>query len=110
MANRLGFKLAVCSWSLRPADPPELMALLQAVGIRRVQIALDLLRVSPEVWGGLPEVCARNGVELVSGMFGTAGEDYSTLESIRRTGGVVPDATWPENWRNIQAAAEISER
>jgi len=106
----MGLKLAVCSWSLRPADPQELMAQLQAIGIRRVQIALDPLRESPAVWGGLPELFASNGVELVSGMFGTAGEDYSTLESIRRTGGVVPDATWPENWRNIQAAAEISER
>jgi sugar phosphate isomerase/epimerase len=106
----MGSKLAVCSWSLRPADPRDLMAQLQGIGIRRVQIALDPLRVSPEVWGGLPEVCASNGVELVSGMFGAAGEDYSTLESIRRTGGVAPDATWPENWRNIQAAAEISER
>jgi len=110
MAYRLGLKLAVCSWSLYPAEPQVLMAQLQAVGIRRVQIALDPLRVSPEVWGGLPEVCAGNGVELVSGMFGAAGEDYSTLESIRRTGGVVPDATWPENWRNIQAAAAIAER
>jgi sugar phosphate isomerase/epimerase len=103
-------KLAVCSWSLRPADPQDLMAQLQAVGIRRVQIALEPLRVSPEVWGGLPEVCARNGVELVSGMFGTVGEDYSTLESIRRTGGVMPDATWPENWRNIQAAADMARK
>ena len=110
MANRVGLKLAVCSWSLRPADPLELMAQLQAVGIRRVQIALDPLRVSPAVWGGLPEVCVSNGVELVSGMFGMAGEDYSTLESIRRTGGVVPDATWPENWRSIQAAADIAKK
>jgi L-ribulose-5-phosphate 3-epimerase len=110
MANWLVSKLAVCSWSLYPADPRELMAQLQAAGIRRVQIALDPLRESPAVWGGLPEVCALNGVELVSGMFAAAGEDYSTLESIQRTGGVAPDATWPENWRNIQAAAEISER
>ena len=110
MANRLVSKLAVCSWSLRPADPQDLMAQLQAVGIRRVQIALDPLRVSPAVWGGLPEVCAGNGVTLVSGMFGAAGEDYSTLESIRRTGGVMPDATWPENWRNIQAAADMARK
>ncbi len=33
------------------------------------------------------------GIEIVSGMFGTVGEDYSTLETIRRTGGVVPDET-----------------
>ena len=42
-------------------------------------------------------------------MLSTVGEDYSTLESIQRTGGVVPDATWPENWRNIQAVADIAE-
>jgi sugar phosphate isomerase/epimerase len=99
-------KLAVCSWSLRPADAGDLMRQLQGIGIRRVQIALDPLRESPAAWGGLAELCARDGVELVSGMFGAAGEDYSTLESIQRTGGVVPDATWPENWRNIQAAAD----
>ncbi|MGP8198172.1 MAG: sugar phosphate isomerase/epimerase family protein [Limisphaerales bacterium] len=110
MANRLDSKLAVCSWSLQVGDPQELMAQLQGVGIRRVQIALDPLRESPAVWGGLAELCDRHGVELVSGMFGAVGEDYSTLESIRRTGGVVPDATWPENWRNIQAAADLARK
>jgi L-ribulose-5-phosphate 3-epimerase len=110
MANRLDSKLAVCSWSLRPADPRDLLAQLQGIGIRRVQIALDPLREWPSVWGVLPELCARHGVALVSGMFGTMGEDYSTLESIQRTGGVVPDATWPENWRNIQAAADIAQK
>lgn len=102
--------MAVCSWSLRPADPRDLMAQLQGIGIRRVQIALDPLRELPAVWGVLPELCASNGIALVSGMFGTVGEDYSTLESIQRTGGVVPDGTWPENWRNIQAAADIAQK
>jgi sugar phosphate isomerase/epimerase len=102
--------MAVCSWSLRPANPADLLAQLQVIGIRRVQIALDPLRESPAVWGVLPELFARNGVALVSGMFGTVGEDYSTLDSIRRTGGIVPDATWPENWRNIQTAADIAQK
>jgi L-ribulose-5-phosphate 3-epimerase len=110
MEDRLDSKLAVCSWSLRPADPRDLLAQLQGIGIRHVQIALDPLRESPGVWGVLAELCAKNGVALVSGMFGTAGEDYSTLESIRRTGGVVPDGTWPENWRNIQASADIAQK
>jgi L-ribulose-5-phosphate 3-epimerase len=110
MKNRLNSRLAVCSWSLRPADPRELLGQLQAIGIRRVQIALDPLRELPAVWDALPELCAKNGVELASGMFGTMGEDYSTLESIQRTGGVVPDETWPENWRNIQAAADIAQK
>jgi sugar phosphate isomerase/epimerase len=42
---------------------------------------------------------------MVSGMFRTAGEDYSTLDAIRLTGGVVPDNTWDANWQNIQATA-----
>lgn len=98
-------KLAVCSWSLRPADPLDLLQQLQSVGINRLQIALDPFREQPDVWGALPDLCAGQGITFVSGMFVTAGEDYSTLETIKRTGGVVPDATWDENWRNIQAAA-----
>jgi L-ribulose-5-phosphate 3-epimerase len=110
MAEDLASRLAVCSWSLQPKDPRDLLAQLQAIGIKRAQIALDPLRESPAIWGGLSELCAVNDVTLVSGMFGTLGEDYLTLESIQRTGGVVPDATWPENWKNIQAAAHIAQQ
>jgi sugar phosphate isomerase/epimerase len=99
----LNSKLAVCSWSLRPKNAAELSTHLDAIGLRRVQIALDPIRRSPSDWNPLPQ-----NVELVSGMIATVGEDYSTLESIQRTGGVVPDATWPENWRNIQANAQIA--
>lgn len=97
--------LAVCSWSLRPTDPQNLIQQIESIGIKRLQIALDPLREKPAVWGTLPELCAKRGITFVSGMFGTVGEDYSTLESIKRTGGVVPDATWDENWRHIQSAA-----
>jgi L-ribulose-5-phosphate 3-epimerase len=103
-------KLAVCSWSLRPTDPQNLVQQLEEIGIRRVQIALDPLREKPAVWGSLPELCAKHGITFVSGMIGTVGEDYSTLESIKRTGGVVPDGTWDENWRNLQATVPIAKK
>ena len=45
---------------------------------------------------------------MVSGMFGCVGEDYSTLESIRLTGGIAPDATWAENLGNIQSEAALA--
>src|ERR1700744_1722525 len=102
--------LAVCSWSLRPTDPADLVRQLQVIGISRVQINLDPLREQPEVWKSLPELFAANGITFASGMFGTVGDDYSTLESIKRTGGVVPDETWIENWRNIQADCEIAKK
>ena len=103
-------RLAVCSWSLRPTDPANLIQQLQTIGVPRAQIALDPLRETPAAWGRLPELCAKEGIQLVSGMFGTVGEDYTTLESIKRTGGVVPDATWDQNWRNIQTVAGIAEK
>ncbi|MCC6580922.1 MAG: sugar phosphate isomerase/epimerase, partial [Phycisphaeraceae bacterium] len=37
------------------------------------------------------------GIRVTSGMFGTIGEDYSTLESIRATGGLGPDPHWEGN-------------
>jgi L-ribulose-5-phosphate 3-epimerase len=103
-------KLAVCSWSLQPTTPAELLGHLKTIGIARVQLALDPLREAPKVWGGISELCRANGVELVSGMFVTVGEDYSTPDTIRKTGGVVPDGTWEQNWRNIQSDAEIAEK
>jgi sugar phosphate isomerase/epimerase len=41
-------------------------------------------------------------------MVTTIGEDYSTMEAIRRTGGIVPDQTWKENWRNLQTNAALA--
>src|SRR5213592_2853417 len=108
MASPIAQRLAVCSWSIQPTDPNNLVAQLQAIGISRVQIALDSIRERPGVWGIILEVFRRNNITLVSGMFGTIGEDYSTLESIRRTGGVALDATWNENWRNIETNSVIA--
>jgi L-ribulose-5-phosphate 3-epimerase len=92
-----------------PTAPARLLSDLRETGLERLQIALDPLRENPAAWGDLPRLCQAEGVSFASGMFGTIGEDYTTLETIRRTGGVVPDATWPENWRNIQVVAELAQ-
>lgn len=103
-------RLAVCSWSLQPTSPQDLIAKLLATGIRRVQLALDPLRESPGVWGETAALFRQNGVTVVSGMFGCVGEDYSTLESIRATGGIAPDATWEQNWANIRATVALAQQ
>ena len=103
-------RLAVCSWSLQPKDPQQLVQQLQAIGLGRVQLALDPLRENPAVWGAADELFRQHNIGIVSGMFGTVGEDYSAPESIRRTGGLVPDDTWQENWENAQANAELAAR
>ena len=100
-------RLAVCSWSLQPKSPDELIAQVEAIGIPRVQIALDPLRAEPS-WRDFGALAAQQGIQMVSGMFGTIGEDYTTMDTIRRTGGVVPDETWDENWQNIQTIAKLA--
>lgn len=103
-------RLAVCSWSLQPADPTQLIESLDATGLKDVQLALDPLREQPDVWSRTADVLARNRMSIVSGMFGTIGEDYSTLDSIKRTGGLVPDEHWDQNWKNVQVIAAIARR
>jgi len=107
--NNLTDRLAVCSWSLQPQNPQDLASKLDATGIRRVQLALDPLRDSPD-WANAPEILRQGQISIISGMFGCVGEDYSTLESIRVTGGIAPDATWEQNWKNIQATAALAQK
>ncbi len=101
-------RLAVCSWSLQAATPQELIARLKETGVRRVQLALDPLREQPQIWGAAGQLLHEHGFTVISGMFGCVGEDYTTLETIRATGGIAPDHTWAENWENIQETAEIA--
>jgi L-ribulose-5-phosphate 3-epimerase len=102
-------RLAVCSWSLQPQSAEQLVERLETTGLRRVQLALDPLHLKPAAWRATADLFATRKIEIVSGMFGTIGEDYTTLETIKRTGGLVPDEHWDQNWRNIQAVAALAQ-
>ncbi len=88
----------------------NLVKQLQAIGLKQVQLDLDPLRENPAVWGNTAEIFQQNGIRIVSGMFRTVGEDYTTPETIRRTGGVVPDGTWEQNWQNLQSTVKNAQR
>lgn len=101
-------RVAVCSWSLQPQNPRALAEKIGAAGVQRIQLALDPLRESPALWAETESILSQHQIKIVSGMFGCRGEDYSTLETIRATGGIAPDATWAQNLQDIQASAEIA--
>jgi len=103
-------RLAVCSWSLQPASPEDLVQKLRATGISRVQLELDPLRDAPKIWGDTEKIFREHGISIVSGMVRCLGEDYATLDSIRLTGGIAPDATWDQNVKNIGACAAIAKK
>jgi L-ribulose-5-phosphate 3-epimerase len=101
-------RIGVCSWSLRPADPQTLVRMVRELGIPAIQLALVPLVEQAGVWAGAAEALDAGGIRIASGMLAMANEDYATLESIRRTGGVRPDADWPANRRRAVAAARAA--
>lgn len=102
-------QIGVCSWSLKATGPRDLADKVNALGLKRVQLGLTPHREDPGAWEGVQEVLAESGIRIVSGMISTVGEDYTTPETIRRTGGVVPDEHWDENWSLAKVAASTAE-
>lgn len=98
-------QIGVCSWSLQATGPQDLADKVNALGLKRVQLGLTPHRDDPGTWEGVQEILAQSGISIVSGMFSTVGEDYTTPETIRRTGGVVPDEHWDENLELAKSAA-----
>jgi sugar phosphate isomerase/epimerase len=103
---RLGF----CSWSVQPASPADLAAKAGVAGLDAVQLALDPIRA-----GAWPErdtvaILRDAGIDMLSGMMGFKGEDYTTLDTIRDTGGVRLDGHWSENLAAAHANAALADR
>lgn len=95
---------------MRPDSVRDLVEKVRACGVDAVQLALDPVRTG--AWSERETVDALReaGVAILSGMMGMKGEDYSTLESIRRTGGVRARETWEENLRAAHENAALARR
>lgn len=106
--NPLMRRLGICSWSLRPESPQDLCDRVRRAGFSAVQLALTPLVTEPAHWGDVCELLRRNSIHVISGMLATHGEDYTTLESIARTGGVRPTVHWPDNLERAKLVAECA--
>lgn len=101
-------QFGICSWSTHPQNPADLAARMKDLGLKKTQLHLTPVYAKPEVWGNVQADLAAHGITIVSGMFGTKGEDYTSLDTIRKTGGFVPDEHWPANWETVQRVAEVA--
>ena len=104
MSRRLG----ICSWSLRPESPLELIDSTKQCGLSCVQLAIVPLLEDP-AWQDAAILLHDAEVEIISGMLETVGEDYTSLASIATTGGVRPDGSWPATWERANGVAQIAE-
>ncbi len=103
-------RLAICSWSVQPTGPEDLIRACRELAIPAVQLAISPVVREPDVWSGVFRRLREESIRIVSGMMAMTGEDYSSPRSIARTGGVRPDETWAENLSHAEAVAEIAQR
>lgn len=101
--------VGVCSWSLEPTSVDELADRIIEVGVTSVQLALvPLARGEWSVEETLRTLRDR-GIAIRSGMLAFDGEDYSTLETVRETGGVRVDADWEANLELSDRTAALAQ-
>lgn len=86
----------------------ELRDALRRLQIDACQLALTPVVEDPATWASAVDVLRKAGVRVVSGMLSMEGEDYTTLESIRETGGVALDALWPRNLERVRRVAQLA--
>jgi L-ribulose-5-phosphate 3-epimerase len=99
--------IGVCSWSLQVKNVPQLRNLLDRLGINTVQIACgDPHHAAWDEGDNFPEVARRAGFELSGAMLGFPGEDYTTPQTIQKTGGFGDPALRPQRLERLQWALQ----
>ncbi len=80
--------IAVCSWSLQVKNIPELKRHLDRLSLTVVQIACgDPHHAAWDEGDRLPEAARAAGFRMSGAMLGFPGEDYTTPQTIQKTGG-----------------------
>jgi len=99
--------IGVCSWSLQVKSIPELTKLLGRLGIDVVQIACgDPHHAAWDEGERLPVVARSAALRMTGAMLGFPGEDYTTPQTIQKTGGFGNPATRSERLERLQWALE----
>src|SRR5207253_8511187 len=99
--------IGVCSWSLQVKSVPELKKLLDRLGIDVVQIACgDPHHAAWAEGDNLPQAAKAAGFQMTGAMLGFPGEDYTTPQTIQKSGGFGNPATRAERLERFQWALE----
>ncbi len=99
--------IGVCSWSLQVKSVPELRRLLDRLGLNVVQIACgDPHHAAWDEGDRLPEAARSAGFQMTGAMLGFPGEDYTTPQTIQKTGGFGNPATRAERLERFKWALD----
>lgn len=98
------FPISLCTWSLHKpiADVCEL---LDAMNVDGMHLALGPALAGDEAY---LDVVRSSQKRISATMLGFPWENYSSLETIRETGGIAPDAHWDEALDLFKRAAKMT--
>jgi L-ribulose-5-phosphate 3-epimerase len=99
--------IGVCSWSLQVKSIAELKTFLNQLNVDVVQIACGDPHHADWVEGDrLPEAARAAGFRMTGAMLGFPGEDYTTPQTIQKSGGFGNPATRPERLERFKWALD----
>ena len=97
--------LGVCSWSLQVTSIPELNRLLAELGVNATQIACgDPHHAAWEEGEAMPQAALAADFVMSGAMLGFPGEDYTTPQTIKETGGFGPEPLRAERMERLKWA------
>ena len=99
------WNIGVCSWSLQ-TGVNEVAGTMKEIGINSVHLAVGPA-LGEDGKAYLDAVKQQNWT-ISSTMIGFDQEDYTTLDTIKVTGGVVPDDCWQKNKTAFEGAAKVT--
>ena len=95
--------LGVCSWSLQVKSVAELKGLLERLGVNLVQIACgDPHHASWDEGDAMPAAALASGIVMSGAMLGFPGEDYTSPQTIEKTGGFGDPSLRPERLERLK--------
>jgi L-ribulose-5-phosphate 3-epimerase len=99
--------IGVCSWSLQVTSIPELKRLMDRLGVDVVQIACgDPHHAAWEEGDAMPAAANKAGFHMSGAMLGFPGEDYTTPQTIQKSGGFGDPATRKERLERLAWALD----
>lgn len=102
--------ISLCSWSLQLDNYDALKQEIHRFGIDGVHLHVGSFITMSEAdrEKALAPFRASKDLIITATMVGYFGENYTTLATIKETGGLIPDALYPERHKRLIEAAKIT--
>lgn len=95
--------VGVCSWSLQ-TDIAGVADAMKNIGLEHVHLGVRAAVENPDVLAAI----RKQSWTITATMIDFPQEDYSSLDAIKATGGIVPDDCWDRNRKLFLGAAEVT--